>query len=118
MPQVLKFRQLNKNNGQFWYWGASLDPKERGGWVAPKLQDNYVDPDESQQYSGLNDKDGVEIYEGDIGEVVSAGIVTVTGIVRFLNGCFCLCWGTYQQELKYYIDMSFCKFKIIEKDKK
>ena len=58
----IKFRQRNKNNGQWHYWGM-VD----GAWVQPLIQDNYDHPKDSDQYTGLKDKqEGKEIYEGDI----------------------------------------------------
>jgi uncharacterized phage protein (TIGR01671 family) len=61
MNRLLKFRQRNVNNGSWHYWGY-ID----GEWVQPLVQDNYYNPDLSDQYTGLPDKDGKEIYEGDI----------------------------------------------------
>lgn len=57
----IKFRQRNKNNGQFHYWGWV-----GGKWVMPLVQDNFVPPKDSDMFVGLRGKNGVEIYEGDI----------------------------------------------------
>ena len=61
MMREIKFRQRNKNNGQYYYWGIV-----NGSWFDPINQDNFVNREESEQYIGLKDKNEKEIYEGDI----------------------------------------------------
>ena len=47
----IKFRQRNKNNGQFHYWGMVDEV-----WVDPMKTANYVQPEESDQYTGFKDR--------------------------------------------------------------
>jgi uncharacterized phage protein (TIGR01671 family) len=60
MSRDIKFRQRNINNGSWYYWGY-ID----GEWSHPLNQDNYCNPELSDQCTGLKDRNGKEIYEGD-----------------------------------------------------
>jgi hypothetical protein len=73
-------------------------------------------------FTGLEDMDGEKIYLGDIIELMGDVIVRTRGEVIYQDGCFCFKapWikkrkgkETYYPELKYYIDMTFIKAKVI-----
>lgn len=58
----IKYRQRNKNNGHWHYWGQF----KVGEFIGPMTSDNHVPIEESNEFTGLLDKNGKEIFEGDI----------------------------------------------------
>ena len=87
MSRDIKFRQklnerASKINGEaFHYWGY-ID----GTFVAP-MGKNYVDGDD-QQYTGLKDLAGIDIYDGDYVSLWYAPRATAKGWIKFENGAF------------------------------
>jgi len=73
----IKFRQKNKTKKGWHYWGIF-----KGEFVSPINCGK-----DSQQFTGLKDKNGKEIYEGDIVEFEDESGTTEDEIV-FGNGSF------------------------------
>jgi len=93
----IKFRQPIRNKqGKFieWFYWGCID----GEWIQWATQQNGLDTrKESQQFTGFEDKNGRQIYEGDIFPSNSEGIKFYKLV--FENGGFVLYhnyghWGT------------------------
>ena len=111
MKREIKFRAKRKDNNK-WAFGDLVKDNAGGAWIETNLQtwrENcddvdafgsrlYVDIDTVGQFTGLTDKNGREIYEGDVlrinnGAVICLLVVTWNAEV----GSWCL---RFKEELK------------------
>ena len=82
--QEIEFRGWNKKEKYMYHQrGLSL-----GTFFDHKV--HPIDHWNIMQYTGLKDKHGVKIFEGDI--LKSEGVSDVFGIVIFKDGCFWFSW--------------------------
>ena len=83
MQRTIKFRAWDKTLNKIHCWSAI----ENHFTLEELLDDNFF---EAMQYTGLKDKNDIEIYEGDIILVNVFMSKHVTGLVAFDRGSFCV----------------------------
>lgn len=114
MSREIKFRAWDEHNNE-WLDGHLFNINLFFGELQRNNSAGIVGGVTIEQYTGLKDKNGKEIYEGDVANIEGGADKPAFCSVIFKDGCFCLDWeyNDSNPELKYYIDMSFCKFEVI-----
>ena len=103
----IKFRARDKSSKEYEYITDLY-------WFEENQVHGFDDPSyDFEQFTGLRDKNGVEIYEGDTvkSNIHNPGIMGI----RFVEGGFCAWWGDddYPIDINHFYDSKGCCIEVI-----
>ena len=83
----IQFRQYSESLNEFRYWGF-VENEFPDTMIGPSHSNSWTNPTKSEQFTGLRDKNGAKIWEGDIVQWAITRMHTYTGYVKNIRGVY------------------------------